>query len=67
MSPWTLSILLSALIAFVNTAGACLTGFMVANQALTMPTAAAWVFAGVTGLIGAAKDVQSKMSQKSQP
>lgn len=62
MSAWGWSILVSALVDFVLGGGAVLTGFMVAKGTVMMPSGAAWVFAGVTGLMAAAKDVQSKMS-----
>ena len=67
MSPWGWSILISAFVDFIIVGGSCLTGFMVAYETMTLPTPAGWTFAVVTGLIGAAKDVQSKVSGPKPP
>lgn len=67
MSAWGWSILISAVVDFIIVGGSCLTGYMVAYQTMTMPTPAILVFAVITGLIGAAKDVQSKISGPRPP
>ena len=47
---------------FVLTGGGVLTGYMILNGAPTMPSAAAWLAAGLFGAMGAAKHLQAMMA-----
>lgn len=48
---------------FVVTAGSSLTGYMVAKEAVVMPTPAMWLLAVILGSVGAARHVQAFLAR----
>jgi hypothetical protein len=60
LSPFA-KLVIGAVTDFIITAGACVTGYMVAKEGVVMPTPAMWLLACLLGGIGAAKQVRGML------
>lgn len=58
---------IEALVDFIITGGGTLTGYMLANGAVVMPSGAALLAATIFGLIGAANQVKARMKDAIRP
>lgn len=62
----TAKLIVGALTDFVMTAGATLTGYMMGQGGVVMPTQAMWLLSGLIGVVAAAKHTRGMMQEPSK-